>query len=65
MLALFAVCVHWFNPMVWTSYFMLTTDIEASCDENVLRKFGENEKVTYANVIVILQNVVKILTPHF
>lgn len=40
--------INWYNPIVWISYIMLTKDIEASCDENVLRAIGENSKKDYA-----------------
>lgn len=50
--ALFAVCLHWFNPFSWISYRMLTKDVEITCDESVIRKFKEAEKVNYANVIL-------------
>lgn len=32
------LCVHWFNPLVWVSYFLLCKDIELSCDESVIKK---------------------------
>ena len=37
----FALCVHWFNPAVWIMYVLTNRDIELSCDEAVIREFGE------------------------
>ena len=30
-----AVCVHWFNPLVWVMYALANRDIELACDEAV------------------------------
>ncbi len=32
-----AVCVHWFNPLVWAMYVIANKDIEISCDEAVIK----------------------------
>lgn len=49
------ICVHWFNPLVWGMYMLANRDIELSCDETVIRKFGENTKSTYARALVHLE----------
>jgi bla regulator protein BlaR1 len=50
-----SVCVHWFNPFVWVMYILANRDIELSCDETVIRKFGDNMKPTYARALVRLE----------
>lgn len=30
-----ALCLHWFNPLVWVMYVLCNRDIELSCDEAV------------------------------
>jgi len=30
--------LHWFNPLMWVAYFLMSKDMEMSCDEAVLRK---------------------------
>ena len=35
-----AVCIHWFNPLVWVMYILFNRDLELSCDETVVRRFG-------------------------
>lgn len=50
-----ALCVHWFNPLVWVMYILANRDIELSCDETVLRRFGENTKSAYARILVSME----------
>lgn len=50
-----AVCVHWFNPMVWAMLIVANKDIEISCDEAVIRIFGDCEKQTYATTLVRME----------
>ncbi|HBK59723.1 MAG TPA: peptidase M56, partial [Firmicutes bacterium] len=50
-----AVCVHWFNPFVWAMYVLVNRDIELSCDETVVRTFGETMKSAYALTLIGLE----------
>lgn len=50
-----AVCVHWFNPLVWVMYVLANRDIELSCDEAVVRTFGETMKSAYALTLIGLE----------
>ncbi len=43
-----AVCVHWFDPMVWCMYVYANRDLELSCDEAVVRAFGLPARPGYA-----------------
>jgi beta-lactamase regulating signal transducer with metallopeptidase domain len=52
LLATAALCVHWFNPLVFVMYILLNRDIEISCDERVLRAFGETPKSAYALTLI-------------
>jgi len=49
-----ALCVHWFNPFVWIMYILANRDVELSCDETVLRIFGETAKGAYALTLIHL-----------
>src|SRR5699024_8410929 len=49
-----ALCIHWFNPLVWVMYILANRDLELSCDEAVVKTFGENEKSSYANTLISL-----------
>lgn len=50
-----ALCIHWFNPLVWVMYILLNRDIELSCDESVVRKLGLSEKSIYANMLINME----------
>ena len=38
LLGYLALCVHWFNPLVWLAFFLGGKDMEMSCDEAVLNQ---------------------------
>ena len=39
-----ALCVHWFNPLVWVMYILFNRDMELLCDETVVRRNGESRQ---------------------
>lgn len=47
-------CIHWFNPLVWVAFFLMSEDMELSCDEKVLRKMGSNIKKEYSSSLLSL-----------
>ena len=57
------LCVHWFNPLVWAMYVLVNRDIELSCDEAVVRLFGENTKAAYARSLISMEETRSGLTP--
>ena len=57
------LCVHWFNPLVWVMYILANRDIELSCDEAVVRFFGENTKAAYARALISMEETRGGLTP--
>lgn len=58
-----ALCVHWFNPLVWAMYILANRDIELSCDEAVVRLFGESTKAAYARSLISMEETRSGLTP--
>ncbi|MEG1895392.1 MAG: M23/M56 family metallopeptidase [Oscillospiraceae bacterium] len=40
--------LHWFNPLVWLSFSLMSRDMEMSCDEQVLNHFGCGIKKDYS-----------------
>ncbi len=63
-----AVCIHWFNPLVWVMYMLANRDIEHSCDETVVRSFGETTKRSYAMSLITMEERKNWLNPlnnHF
>ena len=55
LLLIAAVCVHWFNPLVWVMYVLANRDLELSCDETVLRRFGGDIRAAYARVLIRME----------
>ncbi|MCM1143568.1 MAG: M56 family metallopeptidase [Lachnoclostridium sp.] len=55
-LAYTAVCIHWFNPVVWLAFVLMERDMEMSCDEAVLRTLGMNSKKQYAETLLALSS---------
>ena len=55
LLLIAAVCVRWFNPLVWVMYVLANRDLELSCDETVLRRFGGDIRAAYARVLIRME----------
>ena len=41
-LAFFVLCIHWFNPLCYLAFTMMSRDMEMACDEAVLK---QNESI--------------------
>lgn len=54
MLSFAALCLHWFNPLVWLAYHISGGDMEMSCDEAVIRKLGDRVKKEYSASLLCL-----------
>jgi len=52
LLLVLAVCIHWFNPLVWVMFVLASRDLELTCDELVIRHFGAEKKAAYAYSII-------------
>ena len=55
LLLIAAVCVHWFDPLVWVMYVLANRDLELSCDETVLRRSGGDVRGAYARVLIRME----------
>ena len=51
-IGMFAVAVHWFNPLAWLAYKLFEQDIEMSCDESVVAGMDDALKQAYTMSIV-------------
>lgn len=49
-----ALCIHWFNPLVWLAFALAGRDMEMSCDEAVIRRLGEDVRVDYSASLLAL-----------
>lgn len=56
--AFLLLCLHWFNPLLWISYFLMCKDMEMSCDEKVIKKLSADHtmetKKDYASTLLSL-----------
>lgn len=48
-----ALCLHWFNPLVWVMYLLFNRDMELLCDETVVKREGSSRK-EYARALLSL-----------
>lgn len=54
LIAFTVLALHWYNPLVWVAFSLMTRDMEMSCDEKVLKSLGEQEKKTYGLTLVAI-----------
>ena len=54
LIAFFAAILHWFNPFVWLSYYLLIKDMEMSCDEMVMEQTNEDIRQDYSRSLLSL-----------
>jgi beta-lactamase regulating signal transducer with metallopeptidase domain len=53
-LAFLALILHWFNPLMWLCFALMSRDMEMSCDESVLSKLGDGAKGGYSSSLLSL-----------
>ncbi len=58
-----ALCLHWFNPLVWIMYILANRDLELSCDESVVRSYGEGARQGYALALLGMEERRSTLRP--
>ncbi|MEN3004875.1 M56 family metallopeptidase [Dehalobacterium formicoaceticum] len=52
--AFLVLCIHWFNPIVWISFVLMSRDMEMSCDEQVIKELGTEIKKDYSASLLSL-----------
>ncbi|MCL2201061.1 MAG: M56 family metallopeptidase [Oscillospiraceae bacterium] len=52
LVAYFVLCLHWFNPLAWLAFWLMGADMEMSCDEHVMNKFGSDINADYSMSLV-------------
>ena len=53
-LSFLALCIHWFNPLVWAAFVLSGKDMEMSCDEAGVRDLGEDIRADYSASLLSL-----------
>ena len=51
-LRLIALCLHWYNPLVWYAVIVSKRDGELACDEATLIRLGEEERIPYGETLL-------------
>ena len=54
--------VYWFNPLCWLAYILLCRDIEAACDEKVIKDKDREYMAAYSQALLELSVSGKIIT---
>lgn len=52
LVAFILLAVHWYNPLVWACFKLLTTDIELACDERVVKNYTLEKRKSYAEALL-------------
>ncbi|HIX32787.1 MAG TPA: hypothetical protein IAA46_02055 [Candidatus Gemmiger avium] len=52
LLAWAALCIHWFNPLVWLGFALSGRDMEIRCDENATRGLSPARRADYAAALL-------------
>lgn len=47
-----AVCLHWWNPLVWYGIHKMNQDMEMFCDESVMRDSPLEDRKIYADILL-------------
>lgn len=49
-----ALCLHWFNPVLWAAYRLYCRDVETACDQAVVKHFDRTDTAGYAAALLHL-----------
>ena len=59
--AYIVLCLHWFNPLAWVAFLLMSADMEMSCDERVMKESGGDIRDDYAMSLVRIATGKRIL----
>lgn len=60
--AFFVLTVHWFNPLCYLAFTLMSRDMEMACDEEVLKR-NENIRKDYSNSLLSFATNKKLPSP--
>ena len=49
-----ALALHWYNPLVWLAARLSRQDGELACDEDAIRRLGEEQRLSYGRTLISL-----------
>lgn len=58
-----ALCIHWFNPLVWAAFWLSGKDMELSCDENAVSGMELEKRKGYSSALLRLSTGKKMKCP--
>lgn len=61
--AFLALALHWFNPLMWLCFSLMTKDMEMSCDERVIQRTKGEEVTSYSGSLLALATHKKMPSP--
>lgn len=47
-----ALALHWYNPLVWLAAVISRRDAELCCDEDTIRRLGEEQRMDYGRTLL-------------
>ena len=53
--------IHWFNPLIWLAFILLSRDIEFACDEKVISLLDAEGKASYSDTLLAFSRTRKAL----
>ncbi|MDX8367940.1 M56 family metallopeptidase [Cytobacillus sp. IB215665] len=57
---IFVQAIHWFNPIIWYSFYAMRKDCEISCDASVLSRLKNDEHLEYgSSLLTVIEQVSK------
>ena len=62
------LCIYWFNPLMWIAFILFCRDIEAACDEKVIKDFDLNSRKEYSKALLSCsaqRKMVMVYSPAF
>ncbi len=51
-LAFFLLAVYWFHPLIWLAYILFCRDMEAACDESVIKNLSPEGTKAYSAALL-------------
>ncbi|MBE6751749.1 MAG: M56 family metallopeptidase [Ruminococcaceae bacterium] len=52
LVAFILLAVHWYNPLVWVCFKLVSQDIEFACDERVVKNYTLEKRKSYAEALL-------------
>ncbi|HKL79964.1 MAG TPA: M56 family metallopeptidase [Mobilitalea sp.] len=46
------LAIYWWNPLIWAAAILSRADSEFACDEAVIKKIGENNRLAYGRTLI-------------